>query len=52
MSQIWTIWEIMIEWRTVSFRRNDNYTYSQKCELCITKDFMNNDLIRLLGYIQ
>lgn len=47
-----TIWEIIMERWTVSFRRDGNYIDAQKFELCLTKDLMNNDLIRLLGYIQ
>lgn len=35
-----------------SFRRDGNYTEAQKFELYFTKDSMNNDLIRLLGYVQ
>lgn len=45
-----TVWEIMVEWWTISFRRDDNIE-AQKFELYITKDYMNNDLIRLLGYV-
>lgn len=33
------------------FRRDDNNIEAQKFKLYITKDYMNNDLIRLLGYI-